>query len=95
MTNASPGRIVLFTLGEFDAQRINARRDERPNSGNRVREGDVLPALVVRVWPSNLINAQVFLDGDDTLWVTSRAEGSTPGSWAWPPRPVLSGGASA
>lgn len=84
MSNASPGRIVQVALGQLDADRINARRDADPDSGNRVAEGDVLPAIVVRAWPGDLINAQVFLDGGDTLWVTSRAEGDTPGSWAWP-----------
>lgn len=30
------------------------------------------------------INGQVFLDGNDTLWVTSADEGTEPGQWSWP-----------
>jgi hypothetical protein len=83
MTEASPGRIVHYTLSEADEERINARRDADPQSGNRVKAGDVVPAIVVRVW-ADRINGQAFLDGADTLWLTSRAEGTTPGTWAWP-----------
>ncbi len=59
--------------------------------GNRAAAGDVLPALVVAVQPNGQVNAQVFLDGNDVLWVTSRDEaseesGSHPGRWHWPQR---------
>ena len=59
--------------------------------GNSAREGDVLPMLICRVWEpvdgvSAGVNGQVFLDGNDSLWVTSRHEGDTPGDWSWPPR---------
>lgn len=87
---ATPGRIVHVILSATDVERINLRREADPNSGNRAREGDVLPAIAVRVWPNKLINAQVFLDGGDTLWVTSRAQGTDPGMWSWPPRPAQS-----
>jgi hypothetical protein len=61
------------------------------HAGNEVREGDVFPALVVRIWPTS-VNLQVFLDGNDTYWATSRLEASIsgdseevqPGTWAWP-----------
>ena len=32
------------------------------------------------------VNGQVFLDGNDSLWVTSAKEGTTPGTWCWPER---------
>ncbi|MGP3965694.1 hypothetical protein ACTWPT_58105 [Nonomuraea sp. 3N208] len=32
------------------------------------------------------INLQVFLDGNDTYWVTSRSEGDQSDTWTWPPR---------
>jgi hypothetical protein len=61
------------------------------HTGNEVREGDVFPALIVRVWPTS-VNLQVFLDGNDTYWATSRPEASIsgdagevqPGTWTWP-----------
>jgi len=59
--------------------------------GNKVAAGDVLPAMIVAVQSNGQINAQVFLDGNDVLWVTSRDEaseesGSHPGRWHWPQR---------
>jgi len=60
--------------------------------GNVASEGDEYPLLVVRVWPNEFadgrpgVNGQVFLDGNDTLWVTSVGEGTENGTWHWPPR---------
>lgn len=56
--------------------------------GNTAAEGDVYPATIVRVWsePHVTVNLQVHLDGNDTFWATSRAEGAKPGTWSWPPR---------
>lgn len=44
--------------------------------------------MIVRVWdePQVTVNLQVFLDGNDTLWATSRQEGAEIGQWAWPER---------
>lgn len=60
--------------------------------GNYASEGDVVPLVVVRVWPDEYgpgvpgVNGQAILDGNDQLWVTSAKEGSLPGEWFWPPR---------
>ena len=49
--------------------------------GNDTREGEILPLVIVRVWPNEFgtgfsgINGQVLLDGNDTFWVTSIQEG--------------------
>jgi len=66
--------------------------------GNTSSAGDTLPLLVVRVWPNEFgegksgVNGQVFLDGNDTFWVTSISEtesltghSTTPkqGRWNW------------
>jgi hypothetical protein len=59
---------------------------EQHHIGNEAREGDVLPMLIVRVWNGQLVNGQVFLDGNDVIWVTSVREGDGPRSFAWPPR---------
>jgi len=95
------GRIVLYTLTDFDAQAINKRRADFvehrktdtytdtgyvAHHGNAVREGDVYPAVIIRVWPGDLINAQVLLDGTDTYWVTSHPQGDSAGNWNWPAR---------
>lgn len=55
--------------------------------GNQATAGDVFPMMIVRVWgetPQSSVNGQVFLDGNDVLWVTSRSEGEGPGHFAWP-----------
>jgi hypothetical protein len=56
--------------------------------GNGVREGDIFPMVITRAWPADThgVNGQVFLDGNDLLWVTSIAEGEGPRTWSWPPR---------
>lgn len=60
--------------------------------GNTAAEGDIVPLVVVRVWPNEYgegipgVNGQAFLDGNDVLWVTSAKEGTEPGTWAWPAR---------
>jgi hypothetical protein len=58
--------------------------------GNWASPGDLYPCIIARVWPNEFgqdepgINGQVFLDGNDTLWVTSAGEGTEPGQWSWP-----------
>jgi hypothetical protein len=94
------GRIVHYTLSASDAGAINTRRhcvprqdEPRMNTGlvdrtgNPAAEGDVCAAVIVRAFvPATTVNLQVLLDGDDSYWATSRAEGPGPGFWSWPPR---------
>lgn len=57
--------------------------------GNDVHEGDTFPMLIVRVWgptAESAVNGQVFLDGNDVLWATSRTRGDQPGTFSWPTR---------
>ncbi len=57
--------------------------------GNPVREGDAYPMLITRVWgnePESMVQGQVFLDGNDALWITSVAVGTGPRTYAWPTR---------
>jgi hypothetical protein len=63
------------------------------HAGNTVDEGDVFPAVIIRVFSSEVgtSNLQVLLDGNDTFWATSRgqvAADSTDkkGLWSEPPR---------
>jgi len=55
--------------------------------GNVVTEGDIFPAVVVRVWNTDLINIRVMLDGTDDYWATSRhvSEDAVPGCFHWMP----------
>lgn len=91
------GRIVHYRLSEHDANLINKRRDDSfiegqaRSHGNVARSGDVYPAVIVRVFDSSTTtaNLQVFLDGNDTYWATSRQEAPddmSEGRWFWPPR---------
>ena len=99
------GRIVHYTLTEHDANAINRRREDADISkiskdrigvqihfGNKAEAGDTFPAIIVRVWNEDRVNLQVFLDGNDTLWVASHRASDEDiangrhGHWFWPPR---------
>ena len=93
------GRVVLYHISHSDADEINRHRNSntahtdmwpsgaQAHVGNTVYNGDTFPMIVCRVWgDSGLINGQVFLDGNDTYWATSRHEGTNPGDWEWPQR---------
>lgn len=57
--------------------------------GNEVKEGDVFPMLITRVWgsdPTSAVNGQAYLDGNDVLWVTSAQVGDQPHQFSWPTR---------
>jgi hypothetical protein len=57
--------------------------------GNSVAAGDVYPAMIVRTWGNtaeSAVQLQVFLDGTDAYWATSRTCGEEPGTYAWPVR---------
>lgn len=104
MTIPTPGRIVLYTLSAQDAEATNKRRadavahmeEHRENSngvqihvGNDVREGDIFPMIITRVWNpdhGSAVNGQVLLDGNDLLWASSVNEGAGPRTFAWPVR---------
>ncbi|MDX3831403.1 hypothetical protein [Streptomyces europaeiscabiei] len=91
------GDRVLYRLTGGDVAHINPwRADFHRNGaaesrlgfvghiGNAVQEGDVFPAIVVRVFDEGTAtcNLKVLLDGSDTYWATSRAEGDDPGRWS-------------
>lgn len=88
----SSGRILHYQLDAEDVQLIRDQRPVGERVGNPVEVGDVVPLIVVKVWPNEFgegvpgANGQAFLDGFDGLWVTSAREGTEPGTWAWPPR---------
>lgn len=95
------GRIVLYKLSAQDAEATNKRRKDfadnnmegcpagaQSHVGNLVGEGEILPMIIVSVLPGSeeqIINGKVFLDSNDTLWVTSVAKGEDYGNWDWMP----------
>lgn len=108
----TPGRIVAYKLSAPDAEAINKRRADLHASGfaqqntggqchigNSVALGDIYPMVITRVWapmPGGAVNGQVLLDGNDTLWVTSRTlvldeEGGGPIPGYWAPFPRVEG----
>lgn len=91
------GRIVHYKLSSADIAAIDAKHRVSEDvasyaHGNPTSIGDVLPAIVVAVFPDEFgtgipgVNLQVMLDGPETFWATSRREGNEAGQWAWPPR---------
>lgn len=88
------GRIVHYVLAEGDVEEIKKSRSyTREHIGNPVMVGEHFPAIVTRVFPNEFgtgnpgVNLQVFLDGSDSLWVTSRhfakPEDIEFGTWHW------------
>ena len=98
----SIGRIVHYRLSADDAAQIMRRRTTgnsiadrmrlagaQAYIGNDVEEGDTFPMLIVRVWgqsAESAVNGQVFLDGNDWFWATSRTVGDQSGTFSWPVR---------
>lgn len=94
------GRMVHYKLSKEDAEVINKRRyDAQQNMekikadslgyvahvGNEAIEGQILPMTVTVVHSEDLINGQVFLDGNDNFWALSAVRGVENGQWDWMP----------
>lgn len=85
------GTILLYRLAQHDVNCIS--RQAPVTAGNNPHStGQQLPLIVCRVFPDEFgtdkpgVNGQVFLDGRDSLWVTSVGEGEGEGQWSWPGR---------
>ncbi|MBP8234474.1 MAG: hypothetical protein KAY22_19450 [Rhizorhabdus sp.] len=103
------GRIVLYRVSGQDAIAINQRRKDAQEKlawhhalrsgaqvhvGNAVKEGDVYPLIITKVWgdsEKSAFNGQLLLDGNDLFWVTSTSLGDRPRECFWPPRANASG----
>lgn len=95
MESPTIGRIVEYVLNDGDADTVNDMRQNKPGRmGNLAARGDLVPAMVV--WPhgGGSFNGQAFLDGNDTLWLTSVQHGADgePGTWNWTARAVHESG---
>jgi hypothetical protein len=91
------GRLIHYRLSTQDVADINRRRRRSAAApknewgyiaprGNPVSTGQIVPAVVTATYGGTTINANVLLDGTDTLWVTSRPHGDEAGQWCWPER---------
>ena len=87
------GRIVAYKISAEEAFIINDRRrtvvdaDNEPiYRGNQAGGSEEFPLLVTKVWSDGSINGQLFLDGNDSLWIASSTEGIGPHTWRWPNR---------
>jgi hypothetical protein len=74
---------ALYQLTAADVMSIKSRRSEATGrfSGSVVSVGMAFPLLLTAFTPTGGINGQVFLDGNDSLWVTNVVEGTGPGTW--------------
>ena len=72
------GRIVYFVVGQYIV-------DQFHSSGNAPTLGDIVPAMVVKVWSDTCVNLKLFLDGPENAWVTSvvYSETNAPATWHW------------
>lgn len=82
------GRIVHYSLTEGD---LWDHVEERSHV-NAHAVGQLLPAIVVAVIKEvqkgrgEVVNLQVFLDGQRTAWIQGVYPGNEPGQWRWPER---------
>ena len=74
------GRIVQYVISLADIEAIEAQRARMAQLllispgqlGNTYVPGETVPMVIARVWSDACVNGQLILDGQDTLWVTSR-----------------------
>lgn len=82
------GQRVLYRLTPEDVRAIHRQRLAANVRATPVRADDVLPAIVVRVLDTGVLeaplNLHVHLDGPDMYWARGITSGTTPGTWAWP-----------
>ncbi len=96
MTHVFIGRMVHYRLSMADCVAVDRRREDARNIiaarddpqgfqahvGSTVSVGEIVAMVITEVWaPEPGVNGQAFLDGNDSLWVTSVNEGDQPGEW--------------
>lgn len=92
MEGLTVGRIVHYVMSQNDANAILQNRSGAGNSFcNLPWVGQHYPAIIVAVFENEYgqnipgVNLQVFMDGNDSHWVTSRkySEDKEHGTWHW------------
>ena len=65
------GAVVIYRVPQNVADEVNQLRTTAAHrhAGNKVLAGAELPLIVTKVYEASF-NGQVFLDGNDTYWVT-------------------------
>lgn len=71
------GRIVHYKVSAHDSLAVKS---------NGIRQEDILPAVIVRVWNDAGVNIKILCDGPIDCWKTSVTMGDGEGQWSWPPR---------
>jgi hypothetical protein len=82
----SLGRIVHFEIDEQTANEINGQSFSDDRANNRVQPGELVPAMIVRVWSEICVNLKLLLDGPGDLWITSVCQGTGPRTFREPAR---------
>lgn len=68
-------------VGKMVLYKVPAHCQDLRLHSNGVKEGDVLPAIVVRQWSTTTVNLRVFCDNREDAWITSATMGDKPGQW--------------
>lgn len=82
------------TTGVSISERLSAGHwpaGAQAHIGNKATAGQVVPAMIVAVWPGPELNVNLrcYLDGTDDYWATTVGWNPAPeagGYWNWPPR---------
>jgi hypothetical protein len=71
-----PAQLEINQHRDAKWQEVSARMDliRSLRSGNGADEGRIYPGVIVSQWGQSAANLQVFLDGIDSYWPTSRSE---------------------
>jgi hypothetical protein len=90
------GRIVHYYPSKRDEGTILNNISMEGVAGPIIKDGTVLPAIIVQVWSDTCVNLRVICDGPKDAWKTSVTlfgsagvavdEYEKAGSWEWPPR---------
>jgi len=68
------GSIVRYHVAKSDPPEVSSNAPEQ------------LPAIVLRVFSSRVVNLHIFCDGIMDAWKTNVTFGEREGCWSWPPK---------